>query len=232
MNEPIIMVIEDDPAIRNMIIATLETQHYRYLAALEGETAPNEAMTLNPDMVVLDLGLANADGIEIIKKIRAASTMPILVIGSRSDNADKIDALDAGADDYLTKPFFVEELLERLHVAQRRLSRIQDPAGKEPTEFVNGDLKIDYTEGRVYLGGEEILLTPVEYKLIVLLSKNIGKVLTYTLITRSVWGRVEDDDVASMRVAMTTLRKKIEKNISEPKYIKTQIGIGYRMFIV
>lgn len=232
MNKPIIMIIEDDPAIRSMIIATLETQNYRYLAALEGETAPHEAMTLNPDMVVLDLGLANANGIEIIKKIRAAATMPILVIGSRSDNADKIDALDAGADDYLTKPFFVEELLERLRVAQRRLSRIQNPTGKELSEFVNGDLKIDYTGGHVYLGGKEVELTPVEYKLIVLLSKNVGKVLTYTSITRSVWGSVKDDDVASMRVAMTTMRKKIDENISEPKYIKTQIGIGYRMLIV
>jgi len=229
MNKPMILVVEDDAAVRNLITTTLETQKYRFLSAPTGETAILEAVSHNPDVVLLDLGLPDIDGIEIIKKIRAWSMMPIIVISARSEDTDKIDALDAGADDYLTKPFSVEELLARLRVTLRRLTYIQDNIGKETSEFINGELKIDYAGGCVYMNDNEVHLTPIEYKLLVLLSKNVGKVLTYTFITRSVWGSAWDNDVASLRVFMATLRKKIEEDPSTPKYIQTHIGVGYRM---
>lgn len=229
MNKPMILVVEDDAAVRNLITTTLETQKYRFLSAPTGETAILEAVSHNPDVVLLDLGLPDIDGIEIIKKIRAWSMMPIIVISARSEDTDKIDALDAGADDYLTKPFSVEELLARLRVTLRRLTYIQDNIGKETSEFINGELKIDYAGGCVYMNDNEVHLTPIEYKLLVLLSKNVGKVLTYTFITRSVWGSAWDNDIASLRVFMATLRKKIEEDPSTPKYIQTHIGVGYRM---
>lgn len=232
MNKPIILVVEDDAAVRNLITTTLETQKFRFLTATTGETAILEAVSHNPDIVLLDLGLPDMDGIEIIKRIRAWSIMPIIVISARSEDTDKIDALDAGADDYLTKPFSVEELLARLRVTLRRLTYIQNTIGKETSVFINGELKIDYAGGCVYMNEKEVHLTPIEYKLLVLLSKNVGKVLTYTFITNSVWGSAWDNDVASLRVFMATLRKKIEEDPSAPKYIQTHIGVGYRMLRV
>lgn len=231
-NKPLILVVEDDAAVRNLITTTLETQDYRYLAASKGETAILEAVSHNPDIVLLDLGLPDMDGIDIIKKIRSWSIMPIIVISARSEDADKIEALDAGADDYLTKPFSVEELLARIRVTLRRLTYIQNMAGKEEAVFENGDLKIDYASGCVYLKDTEVHLTPIEYKLLVLLAKNVGKVLTYNFITRSIWGSARDNDIASLRVFMATLRKKIEPEPSSPKYIQTHIGVGYRMLRV
>lgn len=229
MNKPVILVVEDDPAVRNLITTTLETRNYRYLTAEKGETAILEAVSHNPDIVLLDLGLPDMDGIEIIKKIRTWSNMPIIVVSARSEDTDKIGALDAGADDYLTKPFSVEELLARLRVTLRRVRYIHDLAGKEQSEFIDGDLRIDYAASCVYLKGDEVHLTPTEYKILVLMAKNVGKVLTYTFITKSVWGSAWDNDIASLRVFMATLRKKIEEDPSSPKYIQTHIGVGYRM---
>lgn len=229
MSKPIILVVEDDSTIRNLITTTLEMQNYDYLAAPNGEKALYEAETHNPDVVLLDLGLPDMDGIDIIKQIRTWSMMPIIVVSARSDDADKIEALDAGADDYLTKPFSVEELLARLRVTLRRLSYIGDSAGDEKTVFLNGDLRVDCATGRVFLHDKELELTQSEYKLLVLLLKNIGKVLTYTFITQSVWGSMKDDDVASLRIYMATLRKKLGEDPSAPKYIQTHIGVGYRM---
>jgi len=229
MNKPLILVVEDDQAIRALITTTLETHDYHYRAAATGKEAILEAVSRNPDVVLLDLGLPDMDGIDIIKKIRSWSNKPIIVISARSEDNDKIDALDAGADDYLTKPFSVEELLARLRVTLRRLTYIQESAGAERSVFINGDLKIDYAAGCVYMSEEEIHLTPIEYKLLALLAKNAGKVLTYTFITRDIWGSAWDNDIASLRVFMATLRKKIEPDPSAPKYIQTHIGIGYRM---
>lgn len=229
MNKPLILVVEDDSAVRNLIVTTLETQDYKYHTASKGSEAILEAVSQKPDVVLLDLGLPDMDGIDIIKKIRSWSNMPIIVISARSEDRDKIDALDAGADDYLTKPFSVEELLARLRVTFRRINTVQ-PAGG--TEFVNGGLKIDYASGCVYLDGEELHLTPIEYKLVCLLAKNVGKVLTHTYITKEIWGSAWDNDVASLRVFMVTLRKKIEKDTSSPKYIQTHVGVGYRMLKV
>ena len=155
--------------------------------------------------------------------------MPIIVISARSDDTDKIEALDAGADDYLTKPFSVEELLARLRVTIRRLSMMSSEKSAESSLYTNGKLTIDYSAGVAALDGEELKLTSMEYKLLCLLARNTGKVLTHTYITQNIWGRSWDNDIASLRVFMTTLRKKIEPNPNSPKYIQTHIGIGYRM---
>mgnify|MGYP000694775247 FL=1 len=155
--------------------------------------------------------------------------MPIIVISARSEDSDKIEALDAGADDYITKPFSVEELLARIRVTQRRLAIIQTGEIQETAVFINGELKIDYTAGCTYMRGEELHLTPIEYKLLCLLSRNVGKVLTHTYITQQIWGRSSENDVASLRVFMATLRKKLESDKNEIQYIQTHIGIGYRM---
>lgn len=232
MNKLLILVVEDDKSVRNLITTTLKLHDYRYSTAANGEMAILEASTHNPDIVLLDLGLPDIDGIDVIKNIRSWSNMPIIVISARSEVDDKIEALDAGADDYLTKPFSVEELLARLRVTVRRLSYIRDLAGKEQSVFVNGDLKIDYAAGCVYLEDKEVHLTPIEYKLLVLLAQNVGKVLTYAFITRSVWGSARNNDISSLRVFMATLRKKIEKDPSNPQYIQTHIGVGYRMLKV
>ena len=165
----------------------------------------------------------------MIKKIRTWSNMPIIVISARSEDSDKIEALDAGADDYITKPFSVEELLARIRVTQRRLAIIQTGEIQETAVFINGELKIDYTAGCTYMRGEELHLTPIEYKLLCLLSRNVGKVLTHTYITQQIWGRSSENDVASLRVFMATLRKKLESDKNEIQYIQTHIGIGYRM---
>lgn len=230
MNKPIILTVEDDPAVRNLISVTLETHNYKFIPAATGEAAILEAVSHNPDIMLLDLGLPDIDGIEIIKKIRQWPKLPIIVISARTEDRDKIDALDAGADDYLTKPFSVEELLARLRVTVRRLSYMQN--SEETPIFINGDLKIDYAARCVYIKERELHLTPIEYKLLYMLSKNIGKVLTHTAITNEIWGNALESDVASLRVFMATLRKKIEKDPSSPQYIQTHVGVGYRMLRV
>lgn len=197
MNKPLILVVEDDAAVRNLIATTLETHNYRFHSASTGETAILEASSHNPDVVLLDLGLPDMDGIEIIKKIRTWSKMPIIVISARSEDMDKIDALDAGADDYLTKPFSVEELLARLRVTFRRHHRLpRKHENAQGSVFLNGDLKIDYAAGCVYMNDEEIHLTADRIQTFSLLAKNVGKVLTHTYITQEIWGSAWDNDVA------------------------------------
>ncbi len=233
MNKPLILIVEDDVCVKNLIATTLETtQSYRLHTAVNGEQAIIEAASQNPDVILLDLGLPDMDGVDIIKKVRSWTTTPIIVISARSEDKDKIDALDAGADDYLTKPFSVDELLARLRVAMRRASYSKSDANGAGSVFVNGDLKIDYALGCAYFEGQELHLTPYEYKLLCVLAQNVGKVLTRTYILKEVWGSTMESDVASLRVYMTMLRKKIEKDPAEPKYIQTHVGIGYRMLRV
>ena len=226
MNKPLILVVEDDSTVRNLITTTLKSNEYRFITAPTGEAAISAATTQQPDIVFLDLGLPDLDGIEIIKRIRTWSQMPIIVISARSEDADKVAALDAGADDYLTKPFSVTELLARLRVAQRRISSAAAKIGD--SVFRNGNLTIDYGAGCAFLNGEELKLTPTEYKLLCLLAKDAGKVLTHTHLTNKIWGSSWERDMASLRVHMATLRKKIEKD-QDTQYIQTHIGIGYRM---
>ena len=228
MNNILILVVEDDTPVRNLIGTTLKTHGYDYMTASNGESAVMQASSHNPDIVLLDLGLPDIDGVDVIKKIRTWSEMPIIVISARTEDKDKIDALDAGADDYLTKPFSVEELLARIRVTERRLPAIQS-SNKSESVFVNGNLKIDYAAGGAYLNGEELHLTPIEYKLLCLLSRNVGKVLTHTFITQKIWGAAWESNIASLRVFMVTLRKKIEPSADSPQYIQTHVGIGYRM---
>lgn len=226
MNKLLILVVEDDTAVRNLIVTALETQEYRYLTASDGESCIMQALSHNPDVILLDLGLPDMDGVEVIHKIRSWSNLPIIVISARSEDLDKIDALDAGADDYLTKPFSVEELLARLRVTQRRIAM---QGVTHQSIFENGALKLDYVAGCAYLDGEELHLTPIEYKLLSLLSKNVGKVLTHTYLTKEIWGTSWENDIASLRVFMASLRKKLEKGSATQQYIQTHIGVGYRM---
>ena len=232
MNKALILVVEDDAPIRNLITTTLKTRDYKYLVAANGESALMEASSHNPDIILLDLGLPDIDGIEIIRQIRRWSNMPIIVISARSEDTDKIEALDQGADDYLTKPFSVEELLARLRVMQRRLAMISMDTLSGSSVFVNGSLKVDYVAGCAYLGEKELHLTPIEYKILCLMAKNVGRVLTHTYITQNIWGSNWDNHVASLRVFMATLRKKLEQEPDSPQYIQTHIGIGYRMMRV
>ena len=226
-NNPLILIVEDDNHIKNLISTTLKVNKYNYLVATSGNEAIMLAVSHKPDIILLDLGLPDMDGVEIIKNVREWSNIPIIVISARSEDTDKIEALDFGADDYITKPFSVEELLARIRVATRRLNSMNEKQAE--SIFKNGDLTIDYSAGCVYLYDKELHLTPIEYKLLCLLSKNVGKVLTHTYIKMEIWGTTLESDVASLRVFMTTLRKKIEQDSVESKYIQTHIGIGYRM---
>lgn len=228
MNKFQILVVEDDAPVRNLITTTLKAHDYRFTTAVNGNTAVMETASHNPDIILLDLGLPDIDGVEVIERIRNWSNVPIIVISARSEDSDKIDALDAGADDYLTKPFSVEELLARLRVTQRRLALMQS-GNQHQAVFVNGQLRIDYASGCAYLNDEEMHLTPMEYKLLCLLAQNTGKVLTHKFITQNIWGSSWENDVGSLRVFMATLRKKLEKIPGSPQYIQTHIGIGYRM---
>lgn len=229
MYKPKILVIEDDPAITNLIRTTLDTQNYQYHTAKNGTGALLDAVSYNADVIILDLGLPDMDGVEIIQKVRGWSNVPIIVVSARSEDQDKVEALDAWADDYLTKPFSIDELLARLRAALRRSRTDETVSQAQASVYHNGDLTIDFAAGCAYMNEKEIHLTPIEYKLLCVLAKNTGKVLTHNYILKEVWGNAAASDTPSLRVFMATLRKKIEQNPSMPKYIQTHIGVGYRM---
>ena len=229
MNRFSVLSIEDDKAIRNLISITLESQDYRYYTAASGEEGLQQVAQRTPDVVLLDLGLPDMDGVEVIRRIRSWSNVPIIVISARSEDSDKIEALDAGADDYLTKPFSVDEMLARLRCVLRRINLVEGQNAKASSIFENGELKIDLQAGCAYLGDEEMHLTPIEYKLLVLLAQNEGKVLTHSYITKQVWGSSWESNVASLRVFMATLRRKLEKGKVSCPCLQTHVGIGYRM---
>ena len=229
MNKLMILVVEDDKSVRNLIATTLRTNGYRFTEAPTGEEAIIQASSHNPDVILLDLGLPDMEGIDVIRRVRGWSNVPIIVISARSEDADKISALDAGADDYLTKPFSVDELMARLRATQRRLAYTNTSAPAD-SAFVNGALRVDYAANTASVNGEELRLTPIEYRLLCLLAQNVGKVLTHTFITQRIWGKSMESDIASLRVYMAMLRRKIESaSGSETQYIQTHIGIGYRM---
>lgn len=231
MNNAKILVIEDESAIRNLISTALQTNGYKNDVAPNGSTALLSLSTQQYDLVLLDLGLPDTDGIEIIKKYRTFSTTPIIVISARSNDNDKIIALDEGADDYLTKPFNVEELLARVRSTIRRIQYSETKKTEEVRYFINGQLKIDYVSQTVYVSDEEIHLMPIEYSLLCLLAKNLGRVLTHRYILDKVWVNSIESDLSSLRVYLTSLRKKIEKKSNE-KYIQTHIGVGYKMVLI
>ena len=228
MNKFMVLIVEDDKLILNLMATTMDIHNYRDLTAMSAKDALLQITSHKPDVIFLDLGLPDMDGVDLIRKIRTWSSTPIIVISARSEDTDKIEALDAGADDYLTKPFSVDELLARLRVTQRRLAASQN--GDLPSHiFENGGLKVDFAAGTAYMNGAELSLTPIEYRLLCLFCKNIGKTLTHTYLTDAIWGSTFDSDLASLRVFMASLRKKIEKDTTHPQYIQTRIGVGYRM---
>ena len=227
MNKPVILIVEDDPPVRNLMTTTLRTHDYRYLTAPNGETAILEAASHNPDIVLLDLGLPDMDGVDIIKNVRQWSQVPIIVLSARNRERDKVEALDLGADDYVTKPFGTAELLARIRIALRHVSNgtPDTPTGKAQ----NGRLTIDYDKRRIYLDDQEVHLTQVEYKIVMLTMLHIGKVLTYDFIIRCVWGARPTVNNQILRVNMANIRRKLEANPADPQFIITETGVGYRM---
>jgi two-component system KDP operon response regulator KdpE len=225
---PLILIVEDENTIRRFIRVALGTQHYDCLEAQDGATALSLAASHKPDVMVLDLGLPDMDGLEVIKNLRTWSSIPILVVSARGREREKVEALDLGADDYLTKPFGIAELLARIRVVLRHHLREQSGDTDNLTWHV-GALMIDYEKRRVTLTGEEIHLTPMEYKLLTLLAFNHGKVLTHRYLVQEIWGEVTADDTQSLRVCMGNLRRKLEEDPAQPKFILTEVGVGYRM---
>lgn len=220
------LIVEDDQQILNFIQFALKTQNYKCFEASTGAEALDLIDTEKISAVILDLGLPDMDGIEIIKMVREKSQIPIIVVSARDQDQDKVEALDSGADDYLTKPFSIDELLARIRVVFRHQSFLSN--GTE-TIFKIGDLEINYDKHRVNLDGSEIHLTPIEYEVLELMSKNAGKVLTHNQLLKEVWGNHIDSDTQTLRVFMANIRRKIEKNPAKPRYILTEIGIGYRL---
>ncbi len=223
---PRILIIEDDKYIQNFISLSLKTNGYSFDKASTGIEGISLFNINNPDIVLLDLGLPDIDGIEVIQLIREISQVPILVVSARGQESEKISALDAGADDYITKPFNMGELMARIRVVQRKLKRDLQP---DNNQIFNLDyLTINYEKRQVLIDNVEVHLTPIEYKLLLLLVANKGKVLTHNFILKEIWGYVETGDSKSIRVFMASLRRKIEKDKSLPRFIFTEVGIGYR----
>lgn len=227
-NLPIVLVVEDDKAIVHLLSTILDANDYRVVQVSTGREALSTISSHCPDVVLLDLGLPDMDGIRVVDEIRKATINPIIIVSARSDDADKIEALDHGADDYVTKPFNVDELMARVRAAARR---VEFYSGKTDTSavFENGGLCIHFDSMEVTVRGEVIHLTPIEYRILKLLAQNIGRVLTHSMIIRDVWGSMDSKSVPSLRVFMTTLRKKLEQSSGGEQYIQTRIGVGYRM---
>jgi two-component system KDP operon response regulator KdpE len=228
MNEMKILVVEDDRSVSNLITTTLKINHYNYITASTGNEAISLCASHHPELILLDLGLPDIDGIEVIRTVRSWSDAVIIIISARGEDSDKISALDSGADDYLTKPFSIEELLARIRAAQRRMKFLSSDREKTPV-FVNGDLTINYASRQVTLGGKEVRLTAIEYRLLTLLCANVGKVLTHSYIIDQIWGGGVETDIISLRVYMTSLRKKLKAAQPDFSLIETHIGIGYQM---
>ncbi|HET9317842.1 MAG TPA: response regulator [Vicinamibacteria bacterium] len=224
--DPLVLIVDDEPQVRRFLRASLPTQGYRLLEAETGADALREASTRGPDAVLLDLGLPDLDGVEVTRRIREWSAVPIVVLSARGQESDKIEALDAGADDYLTKPFGIGELLARLRVALRHANRT---AGSEEPVFEHGDLRVDLATQRVFSRGQEVRLTRTEYRLLALLVKHAGKVLTHRQLLKDVWGPGSVNESHYLRVYMGQLRHKLEEDPARPRHLVTEIGVGYRL---
>ena len=227
-----VLVVEDDSAVSNLVSTALTAHGYKVVTTATGTDALRKVSESSPDVVLLDLGLPDIDGVEVIRRVRSWASTPIIVVSARGDERDKIFALDTGADDYLTKPFSVGELLARIRTALRHVGNQSPEQLANTATFANGDLRIDYSAGVVTLAGQDLHLTPIEYRLLCLLSRNVGRVLTHQYILNEVWGHQSDGDLASLRVFMGALRKKIEDEPSRPRYIQTHVGVGYRMIAI
>ena len=230
MNKPLILVVEDDLAVARLISTTLETRNYQYHRVQNGAGALLEAASARPDVILLDLGLPDMDGLDILRQLRSWSTLPVVVVSARHHEHDKVEALDYGADDYISKPFGTSELLARIRTAIRHTrTTLSNTQIAQSGKFVTGDLTIDYDKHQVLMNGENAGLTVNEYKIVALLGKYAGKVLTYDFIIRELWGPKAKTDNQILRVNMANIRRKIEKNPAEPHYIFTEVGVGYRM---
>jgi two-component system, OmpR family, KDP operon response regulator KdpE len=227
--QPMILITEDEKSIRNFLKISLETQGYKCIEADSGANALMLASSHNPDILILDLGLPDMDGVDVIKKLREVSQIPIIIVSARDREREKVDALDAGADDYLTKPFSISELLARIRVILRHRNFTETAADRENIILKLGALTVDNDKHRVYVGDEEIHLTPNEYKVLNVLVKYQGKVLTHHYIVEKVWGTITSDDTQSLRVCMGNLRRKLKEDPAQPRFIITEIGVGYRL---
>ncbi len=224
---PLVLLIEDEPEMRRFLRATLESHEFRLVEAATGREGMAHATGQNPDVILLDLGLPDGDGIDLTRRMREWSSTPIIVLSARGKEQDKIAALDAGADDYLTKPFGVGELLARLRVALRHAARAAD--GRDEPMFASGDLRVDLANRLVFLGDTEIHLTPTEYKLLTTLVRHAGKVLTHRMLLKEVWGPNVVEHTHYVHVYMTQLRHKVERDPTRPRHLLTEPGVGYRL---
>ena len=224
-----LLIVEDDKKLNDGIRLALKNDSYFFYQCRTLQEARDILNGEDITLVLLDVNLPDGNGIDFVREIRKNSQVPIILLTVNNMEVDIVTGLEAGANDYITKPFSVEELLARIRVTQRRLAITQTGEQQETSVFTNGELKIDYSAGCAYLKDEELHLTPIEYKLLCLLSRNVGKVLTHTYITQQIWGRCSENDIASLRVFMATLRKKLEREKNGMQYIQTHIGIGYRM---
>lgn len=220
-----ILIIEDEKVIQNFLSLSLKSKKYEPIIAENGLLGISLFMSHNPDLILLDLGLPDIDGTEVLKQIRSSSDIPIIIISARGQEKEKVYALDLGADDYITKPFNIEELFARIRVALRRYK----PQDMRTNDFKLAGLLVNFEKRKVYVNDEEIHLTPIEYKMLVLLIQNQGKVLTHRFIQQEIWGSPTTDDYQSLRVFMSNIRRKIEEDTSEPRFIKTEVGVGYRL---
>jgi two-component system KDP operon response regulator KdpE len=225
--EPLVLVVDDELPIRRFLRVSLAGEGYRVVEAATAAEALEQIALQRPDLVVLDLGLPDRDGVEVIREVREWSPVPIVVLSVRDREHDKVAALEAGADDYLTKPFGVGELMARLRVALRHAS-VAGGAADEPV-FATGELRVDLARRQVFVAGREVRLTPIEYKLLALLVKNAGKVLTHRQLLRQVWGPEYGDENHYVRVYVAQLRRKLEADPARPRYLRTEPGVGYRL---
>ena len=223
-----LLVVEDEKSILKLLRTILTANKYEVVEASTGAEALSLITSHCPDLILLDLGLPDMDGIDVISEIRKWAVTPIIVISARNRESEKVKALDAGADDYITKPFGNQELLARIRTALRHRRQPMGAETKTPM-YHAGQLKIDFDKRRVFLGEEEIRLTQIEYKLVSLLAENAGKVITYESIIKDIWGPHADTNNRILRVNMANIRRKIEKNPAVPKYVFTEVGVGYRM---
>ncbi len=226
-NGPSVLVIEDEEPIRRFLRPSLVSQGYRVIEAASGADGLLEAAQRQPDLVILDLGLPDVDGLEVIRRLREWTVRPIIVLSARGAEADKVAALDAGADDYVAKPFTVGELLARVRVALRHAARADLETGD--ATFAVGELRVDLARRQVWVGGAEVRLTPIEYRLLAMLVQHAGRVVTHRQLLREVWGPAQTEQTHYLRVYLANLRRKLEADPARPRFLRTEPGVGYRL---
>ena len=229
MPSPLILVVEDESPIRKFLRVSLASEDYRVEEAETGKQALGKAAAQPPDLVILDLGLPDMDGLDVLRSLREWLSAPVIVLSARGQERDKVAALDAGADDYLTKPFGVGELQARMRVAFRHA--VVGESGKSEPKFTVGELSVDLAARRVFVGEREVHLTPLEYKLLTVMVQHAGKVLTHRFLLKEVWGPDQVGEVHYLRVFMAGLRRKLETDPAQPKYLLTEQGVGYRLSV-